>query len=123
MSDKPHKPHKPHKTENTEKPQTPARAVGEEQRLPLLARWVDWWPNVFGIRLPELWANTVADGIRVEEYVDDDTLVIRAEIPGVDAEDDIEIDVDRGRLSIRAHREHREEARDDRSFRSEFHYG
>ena len=63
------------------------------------------------------------ESIPVEEFVDDGELVIRAELPGVDVDEDIEVDVDDGRLSIRARRERREETKQEGSFRSEFHYG
>ena len=83
-------------------------------------RWVDRWPAMFSGRMPEFWSG---DQLRVEEFVEDDTLVVRTEIPGVNPDDDIEIDVDRGRLRITARREEREEVKDDTSYRSEFHYG
>lgn len=98
---------------------TEPEASARDNRLALFDRWVDRWPNMFGGHMPDLWG----ESLRVEEFVDDDTLVIRSEIPGVNPDDDIEIDVDRGRLSIKARREQKTETKDDRSFRSEFHYG
>ncbi|MFC5379903.1 Hsp20/alpha crystallin family protein [Aquipuribacter nitratireducens] len=62
-------------------------------------------------------------GIRVEEMLDNGLLVIRAELPGIDPENDVEVTVDDGMLSIRAQREERHEERDNRTRRSEFRYG
>lgn len=61
--------------------------------------------------------------IRVEEFVDGKTLVVRAEIPGVDPDKDLEITVDDGYLRIRAERQEKEEHKDKGHFRSEFRYG
>jgi HSP20 family protein len=61
--------------------------------------------------------------IRVEEFVDDKTLVVRAEMPGVDPDKDIEVTMDDGFLRIRAERQEKEEHKDKGSYRSEFRYG
>lgn len=61
--------------------------------------------------------------IRVEEFVDEKTLVVRAEMPGVDPDKDIEITVADGILRIRAERQEKEEHKDKNSYRSEFRYG
>lgn len=57
--------------------------------------------------------------MRCEEYREPGRLVVRAELPGIDPERDVEVTVGDGLLRIRAHR--REERRDRR--RSEFFYG
>jgi HSP20 family protein len=56
---------------------------------------------------------------RVEDFTDDGKYMIRAELPGVDPEKDVEVTVDSGTLTIRAER--REESKQDRH--SEFKYG
>lgn len=61
--------------------------------------------------------------MRVEEYVEDKSLVVRAEMPGIDPEKDIDISVVRGALVIKAQREVKSETKDKDSYRSEFHYG
>jgi HSP20 family protein len=61
--------------------------------------------------------------IRVEEFVDDKTLVVRAELPGVDPDKDVEITIDNGYLRIHAERQEKEEHKDKGRFRSEFRYG
>lgn len=57
--------------------------------------------------------------MRVEDYVKDGTYVLRAELPGVDPEKDIEVTVSKGVLTISAHRQEVAEGK----HRSEFHYG
>ncbi|MGX1161254.1 HSP20 family protein [Arthrobacter sp. SLBN-100] len=61
--------------------------------------------------------------IRVEEFVDGKTLVVRAEMPGVDPDKDVEITIDDGYLRIRAERREKEEHKDKGRVRSEFRYG
>lgn len=61
--------------------------------------------------------------IRVEEYVDGQTLVVRAEMPGLDPDKDVEVTMDGGFLRIRAERQEKEEHRDKGRYRSEFRYG
>jgi HSP20 family protein len=57
--------------------------------------------------------------MRCEEYAEPGRLVVRAELPGVDPDKDVQVTVERGMLRIEAHR--REEHKDRR--RSEFFYG
>ena len=57
--------------------------------------------------------------LRVEDYVEDGTYVLRAELPGVDPEKDIEVTVSKGILTISAHRQEENEGK----HRSEFRYG
>ena len=68
-------------------------------------------------------SDTEKSMIRVEEEVKDDTLTIRAEIPGVDPEKDVQITLSEGQLLIRAERQERTEQKDKGNYRSEFRYG
>ncbi|NIR39908.1 MAG: Hsp20/alpha crystallin family protein [Actinobacteria bacterium] len=79
----------------------------------------DRWAEGLASRLPEPFGHT----IRIEESVDDDGVTLRAEIPGVDPESDVEITVDKGRLHISAERRSETEEEDDGRVRSEFRYG
>lgn len=96
-------------------------------RRPVLALddWFDRWPDLFARRWPEAFAALpFFESFRVEERTDSDgTVVIRAELPGVDPDDGIDVSVDGGRLTIEAHREERSEDRENETFRSEFRYG
>ena len=61
--------------------------------------------------------------IKVEECREGDTLVVRAELPGVDPDKDITVEVFDGALVISADRTERVEANEDHFHRSEFRYG
>lgn len=80
--------------------------------------WLERWEPVRW--LAEQWH---ALEIPVEEFVEDDHLVVRAELPGVDPDRDISVTVDAGVLHIRAERRERDvDERPDR-YRSELRYG
>lgn len=64
-----------------------------------------------------------AHALRLEEFIEDDTCVVRAELPGIDPEKDVEISVADGILHLRAEREERSEDQRPDGYRSEFHYG
>lgn len=66
---------------------------------------------------------TGTSAIRVEEMVDGNTLVVRAELPGIDPEKDVDVTVTDGVLSIRAERQEKKEHKDKDGYRSEFRYG
>lgn len=85
----------------------------------------DMFRNVFsGESLMERAFERVAPNLmKIEEFVDGETCVIRAELPGIDPEKDVEITVADGVLHIHAERsEGTQEDRPD-GYRSEFHYG
>lgn len=61
--------------------------------------------------------------LRIEEYRDGSSLVIRAEVPGIDPDTDADITLVANRLHIDVRREQRQEQRDKDGYRSEFRYG
>jgi HSP20 family protein len=61
--------------------------------------------------------------LRVEEFVDGASQVVRVEVPGIDPEKDVEISVVNGTLRISATKQEKSEHKDKDSYRSEFHYG
>lgn len=61
--------------------------------------------------------------IRVEEEIKNNELTVRAELPGIDPDKDVEISVVEGQLHIRAERREKTEEKDRGRYRSEFHYG
>ncbi|MBM7797215.1 HSP20 family protein [Microlunatus panaciterrae] len=65
----------------------------------------------------------VTPSIKVEERYEDNQAIIRAEIPGVDPEKDIEVTVDEGILTIKAERRQDTKEETEHGYRSEFHYG
>ncbi len=91
------------------RPQAPARF---RAMFPDLADWLESpWTGP-----PPFLAGQV---FRLEEAIRDDRYVIRAELPGLDPENDIEVSVEGRILTIRAERCQQ----DDGSYRSEFRYG
>jgi HSP20 family protein len=62
---------------------------------------------------------TAGQVMRVEEYVEAGQYVLRAEMPGIDPDNDLDIEVHDGMLTVKAER--REESRNAQ--RSEFRYG
>ncbi len=73
--------------------------------------------------LMDRFAETWTHPMHLEEFVEGDTCVIRAEIPGVDPEKDIEITVADGIVHLSAHREERTQEERPSGYRSEFRYG
>lgn len=63
------------------------------------------------------------DVIRVNEYRDGDDLVVRAELPGIDPDKDVELTVGNGMLHIEAQRREEETVDEKGYMRREMHYG
>ena len=91
------------------RPQAPARF---RAMFPDLA---DWLESPWTGRPPF----PTGQVFRLEETIRDDRYVIRAELPGLDPDKDIEVTVDGRILTIRAERRHETTG----SYRSEFRYG
>jgi len=83
------------------------------------------WPWRSHLAWPPRWSELLDEDsfIRVEEVVKDGELVIKAELPGVDPDKDVELVVDKGVLTL--HAERREESKEEKGERrrSEFRYG
>lgn len=74
----------------------------------------DWLESPLTVLRP------LASGVlRVEDYVKDGCYVLRAEIPGIDPEKDIDVSLSGGVLTIRADKRHEMEGK----HHSEFRYG
>jgi HSP20 family protein len=95
-------------------------------------------PDVFGRfdRMFEEWARMMpfravafphwgeaGDLIRVEEYREDGTLVIHADLPGIDPDKDVELTVSGGMLHIEAERREEEKREEKGYVRREVRYG
>lgn len=87
-----------------------------------MADWIGRWLDARGLGD---WAagSGPAPAIRVEELTRPDAYVLRAELPGVDPDRDVEISVHDGVLHIEGERGERSEEREGATFRSEFRYG
>jgi HSP20 family protein len=80
----------------------------------ILPDLVDWFEEPFLTLRPYL-----GQPIKIEEYVEGDHYLIRAELAGIDPEKDVEVMVGSGYLTIRAERSDKIEGK----HRSEFRYG
>lgn len=86
--------------------------------FPAPRRMLDWPERFFD--LPD-WLEEEA--IKVEESVEDGTLVVKAEAPGVDPEKDIDLTVSDNALTIRVERRQEEKVEEKDRYRTEFKYG
>ncbi|WP_040793748.1 Hsp20/alpha crystallin family protein [Nocardia paucivorans] len=92
-------------------------ALAHDQRHSLLPDFTDIWNSLApAAGLASMLGNHL---LRVEDTMDDGHYVVRAEIPGVDPDKDVEVSVRDGQLTIKAERSEKEEKKG----RSEFHYG
>jgi HSP20 family protein len=101
-----------------------------ERTLERRADRSDWWPELLPRRLVEWFDGPVLSTLReaehmlrVEEYTDKGDLVVRAEMPGIDPDKDVQIELRDHTLEIRAERKHEEEKAEKGVRRSEFRYG
>jgi len=86
-------------------------------RMGLEWTWPERWRRMFDLDAD------LGGWLRVEEFQDGDTLVVRAELPEIDPDKDVEVTISDGMLHIRAHRTERAEHKDREGYRSEFRYG
>lgn len=80
------------------------------------------WPDLLGrveTGIPGAHVAPGLHGIRVEERVADGAYVLKAELPGIDPDEDVEITVEDGLLTLRAERTQQTEEK----HRTEFRYG
>jgi HSP20 family molecular chaperone IbpA len=75
---------------------------------------VEWFEEPFVTLRPYL-----AQPIRIEDFIEGDHYMIRAELAGIDPEKDVEVTVGGGYLTIRAERHDKTEGK----HRTEFRYG
>jgi HSP20 family protein len=89
-----------------------------------LNRWFEewthpgWWPELRRHRFLE-----GGELMRVEEFSEDDTLVVKAEMPGLDPDRDVTIEVTDHTLCVHAERRQESKVEDKGGYRSEFSYG
>jgi HSP20 family protein len=101
------------------------RRPDETNPFTRLDRMFDEWFRALPMRRPLNFAQDLEDDqlIRVDEYRDGDAQVIRAELPGIDPAEDVEITVQAGMLRISAQRKVEEETQDKGYTRRELRYG
>jgi HSP20 family protein len=94
-------------------------------RFSRMDRLFDEWMRSLPMRRPFGfgWDWPGEDLIRIDEYREGDTEVIRAELPGIDPEKDVELTVGDGMLRISAERRVEEKTEDLGYVRHELRYG
>lgn len=60
---------------------------------------------------------------RVEEYRDGETIIVRVELPGIDPDQDADVSISNGVLTIKVERREQMEHTEKNEYRSEFRYG
>jgi HSP20 family protein len=93
----------------------PGRRFADLLDWPGVAGWFDW-PTFTALREGDRM-------LRIEETREDDMLVVRAEMPGIDPDKDVEIKVRDHMLEIRAERREEKTTEEKGTHRSEFRYG
>jgi HSP20 family protein len=90
----------------------------------------DWFDRWFGdLSFPRFWPELRrafpegSEMLRVEEFTEGNELVVRAEMPGIDPDKDVEIQVSDHTLRLRAERRQESKVEEKGGYRSEFHYG
>lgn len=86
--------------------------------------WPNWMTQWAPFERSDAWMDLLNEAaIRVEEYEVDKNYVIRAELPGIDPDKDVELSVSGGVLRLMVHRQKESQTSDARHYRSEFRYG
>ena len=88
-------------------------------------RMFEDWTRPLPFRRPTIlgWNWMTEDMIRVDEFRENGTLVVRAELPGLDPDEDVELTVVDGTLRIKAEHEEDETTEDGDYVRHEQRYG
>ena len=96
------------------------RAEGQDDVLDrFFGDWPEWLHRPFMVLAPRLAGNM----LRVDDLQEGDAHVIRAEIPGIDPERDVEVTVENGVLHIAAERRQEDTAEGKDYHRRELRYG
>lgn len=90
------------------------RLAGTPDLLERLDHFVDHWPDMLAWPMFG-WRDSAFGLLRVDEYGEDGSLVVRAEVPGIDPDEDLEVTTSEGVLHICVER-HIEEVPAGRSF-------
>lgn len=92
--------------------------------MPLMRREsppTNWPGDVFRRLFDMNWPDS--GWLRIEHFREGDDLVVKAELPGIDPEKDVEITVTGGVLQVRAERQEKTETTKKDRYHSEFRYG
>jgi len=84
-----------------------------------------WWSDWPSLWRPSEWMQRFSEQslMRLEEFDEDGTHVVRAEMPGIDPDNDVNVTVEHGVLTVRAERRQEKKTEENNGYRSEFSYG
>jgi HSP20 family protein len=106
------------------RPALPVTTVEPVDPFGLIDRMFDVWPLMRPFRFPTLMMRRIPDEfIRVEEYEEDGVVVVRAELPGIDPDKDVDVTITDGMLRIEAERRQEEHKEGTGYVRREMSYG
>jgi HSP20 family protein len=94
-----------------------------EGSVDIFDRFFADWPEVWRRPLMVFTPPDAGNLLRVDEFQEDGTRVIKAELPGIDPEHDVEVTVDNGVLHITAEHRQEEKVEDKEYYRRELRYG
>jgi HSP20 family protein len=86
-------------------------------------RLFEEWTRMLPLRMPFEPGGQYEDLIRVDQYRDGDDLVVRAELPGIDPDRDVELTVTDRMLHVQAQRREEDKLEEKGFMRRELHYG
>lgn len=105
-------------------PQQKEKTMSVVKRAVADLEWPAWLTTRNILDFPESWFDSRGEAaIRVEEFEDGNQMVVRAELPGVNPDEDIEMTVSDGSLCIKVQRRKETTHETKRHYRSEFQYG
>jgi len=81
------------------------------------------WPEILFRRFTDRFPFLADEAIKVEEFQEDGTMVVRAELPGIDPDKDVALTVTNGYLTLQAERHEEKKEEDKERYYSEFKYG
>lgn len=83
-----------------------------------------WFEPFFGLlEWPEPMLTRFPKPMRVEEFTEDGTFVVKAELAGLDPDEDVDVEVLDGTLRLRAERRQEKKLDEEGYFRTEMRYG
>jgi HSP20 family protein len=99
------------------------RSRPERPEWPDLLGWFPGWAHWPGFRGLMESAVEGVEPMRIEEHVEDNQLIVKAELPGIDPDKDVEIFIQDQTLHIEAHRRQETTEEHKGHYRREFRYG
>jgi len=99
------------------------RSRPERPEWPDLPGWFPGWAHWPGFRGLMESAVEGVEPMRIEEHVEDNQLIVKAELPGIDPDKDVEIFIQDQTLHIEAHRRQETTEEHKGHYRREFRYG